>query len=452
MTKTHMLRRKIEIVQGYDVVVAGGGPAGCGAAIAAAEQGLKVLLLEATGALGGMGTGALVSAWSHMSNGKESVIGGLMVRLVEKMYARGFIAPAYDRTFWTTVHNRGIGYSPEGLKLVLDELCQAAGVDVLFHTRLVDAEAEAVEGTVKGIVLHNIEGMKYVVARAFVDATGDAVLSDLVGAACFRAGRDSPHINPPTMCSVHGGIDHTVFNRREQQFYIDKAVDDGFFEQPDRHVPGLFPSGPSSATLNAGHLFKTDALDARSLSDAMAWGRRVATEYTEFCRRYLPGCKKLELLATGSLLGVRESRRVVGEYELCYEDYQARRHFPDQIAIYCKQVDIHVYDATPEQYERYKKEFLEKDVLAPGESYGIPYGILVPRGWKNLWVAGRANSSDIKVSAAIRDQPCAVMMGEAVGTAISQALARDQAADSLDTDRLRDTLRSRGAKLEPQAT
>ena len=128
-----------------------------------------------------------------------------------------------------------------------------------------------------------------------------------------------------------------------------------------------------------------------------------------------------------------------------------RRHFPDQIAIYCKQVDIHVYDTSDEQYDRYKEEFLKNEVLEPGESYGIPYGILVPRGWQNLWVAGRSNSSDVKVSAAIRDQPCAYMMGEAAGCAAAQALERDETAVGLDTGILRATLSGRGAKLEPQA-
>ena len=448
---TYSFSRQIAIKSGYDLVVAGGGPGGCGAAISAAEQGLKVLLVESTNALGGMGTGALVSAWSHMSNGRETMLGGLMLRLVEEMYDRGFIASSYDQTFWTTIHNRGLGYAPEGLKLVLDEWCQGAGVDLLFMSRVVDAEVDDADRVVKGVVIATIEGMKYVPARAFVDATGDAVLSDLVGAACFRAGRDSPNINPPTMCSVQGGIDHSVFNRREQQPFVDQAVDDGFFSQPDRHVPGLFPSGKSSATLNAGHLFHTDALDARSLSNAMVWGRQLAHEYTRFCREYLPGCQDIELLSTGALLGVRESRRVIGEYELDYDDYIARRHFPDQIAIYCKQVDIHVYDTSDEQYDRYKEEFLKNEVLEPGESYGITYGILVPRGWQNLWVAGRSNSSDVKVSAAIRDQPCAYMMGEAAGCAAAQALERDETAVGLDTGILRATLSGRGAKLEPQA-
>ena len=122
---TYSFAREIPVVDGYDLVVAGGGPAGCGAAISAARKGLRVLLIEATGALGGMGTQAMVSAWSHMSDGQDTVIGGLMLELVETMYQRGFIPEKYDRTFWTRIHNRGLGYSAEGLKLLLDNVLAA---------------------------------------------------------------------------------------------------------------------------------------------------------------------------------------------------------------------------------------------------------------------------------------------------------------------------------------
>jgi hypothetical protein len=153
---------------------------------------------------------------------------------------------------------------------------------------------------------------------------------------------------------------------------IEKAIADKFFTQADRHVPGLFRGGSNFATMNAGHLFHTDALKTRSLSDAMRLGRRLAQEYAGFYRKYMPGCENMQVLSTGSLLGVRESRRVVGEYELNYEDFKARRHFPDQIAIYCKAVDIHVYDLSAEEYKRYHEEYSTLDRLKKGESYGIP--------------------------------------------------------------------------------
>ena len=445
--KTFTLTRNLPIESGYDLVVAGGGPGGCGAAISAARKGAKVLLVEALGCLGGMGTSALVSAWSHMANGKHSVIGGLMLEIVETLYERQYIAPSYDPSFWNTTYNRGLGYSTEGYKILLDELCEDAGVEVRFYTKVVEAETDPRKKRLHGVVLHNIEGLSYVEAKAFIDATGDAVLADLCGVPSRRAGKDTPNIMPPTLCAANSGIDYQTFHRKKQQEAVEKALQDGYFSQADRHVPGLFRTGQSTAILNAGHLFKMDALDCRSLSEGMKKGRRLAREYTEFFRRYVEGCEKIELVTTASYMGVRESRRIIGEYELDYDDYLQRRHFPDQIAIYCKQPDIHVYDTSPEEYERYYKEFESMDLLQPGESYGIPYGTLVPQGWTNLWVAGRCCASDLKVNGAIRDQPACLMMGQAAGTAAFQCIQRNQSASDLDTTELITTLRQDGANL-----
>jgi hypothetical protein len=232
---------------------------------------------------------------------------------------------------------------------------------------------------------------------------------------------------------------------------IEKAIAEDYFTQADRHVPGIFRSGETTATMNAGHLFHTDALNCRSLSDGLAKGRLFAQEYAGFFRKYMHGCENMQVLATGSLLGIRESRRIVGEYELNYEDFKARRHFADDIAIYSKGVDIHPYDLSPEEYKRYYEEFTALDKLKRGENYGIPYGILVPKGWTNLWVGGRCTSADIKVNGAIRDQPACSMLGQAAGTAAVQSIRTGQPACDLNTATLVETLRKAGANL-PQQT
>ncbi len=447
MTETFRLTREIPVDSGYDVVVAGGGPAGVAAAVCAARLGARVLLVEATGCLGGMGTAGLVSNWSNLSDGERPVIGGLMREILEAMHARGHLPPNADPAIWTKSHNDGVGFSAEGLKVLLDELCVKAGVEIRYFTRVIDVEADREARVVRAVVLHNIEGYRMVPVRAVVDATGDAVVTAMCGAAVREAGRDTPHIMPPTLCAVQTNLEGEGYTHQIQQAAVLKAIADGFFSQPDRHVPGLFRTGRSTAIMNAGHLFKTNALNCRSLSDAMIRGRQFAAEFTAFYRQYLPACRQMELAATAALLGVRESRRIVGEYELNYDDFKARRRFPDDIAIYCKQVDIHVYDQSPEEYERYRKEFEERDTLAPGEHYGIPYRIIVPKGWRNLWTPGRSNSSDLKVNGAIRDQPAAMMMGQAAGTAAVQSLRTGQPSCWLDTVELVRTLKQQGANL-----
>lgn len=438
---TYTLQREIPIDDQYDVVVAGGGPAGSAAAICAARHGAKVLLIEATGCLGGMGTSGMVCHWSKLSDGKRTIIGGLLLEVIETMYKRGHL-PAHVKP-GKSPRWRGFGFDAEGLKVLLDDLCTDAGVEVRFFTKVIDAEADQEGKKVDGVIQHNVEGYRYVPAKAFVDATGDAVLTDLCGAACREAGRDTPNIMPPTLCSAQASIDFSNFGNKQEA--VLEAIEDGFFSQPDRHVPGLFRTGRTTAILNAGHVFGMDALNCRSLSDGMVRGRKLAREYVDFFRKYVSGCQDMEFVVTAALMGVRESRRIVGEYELCYDDYKARRHFPDQIAVYCKQVDIHVYDCSEEEYERYRSKFTDR--LKPGETYGLPYRILVPKGWQNLWVAGRCNSSDVEVHGAIRDQPACFMMGQAAGTAAVQSISTQQPAFALDITQLVSTLRRDGAYI-----
>jgi len=449
---TYSLRREIVMDEPYDLVVAGAGPAGCAAAICAGRLGAKVLLVEAMGCLGGMATSGLVTAFDPMANGERMLVGGFMAELVEAMWARGYIPAGVTPDYWRKLYHRWTPFNAEGLKLLLDELVLAASVEVRLFTRVIDADVDAGARHVNGVVIQNIEGYRFIPAKTFVDATGDAVLADLGGAACREPGRDTPAAMPPTLCSLYAGIDWGQAEKsradkfRDEQTLLEQAITDGMFSQPDRHLPGMWKVGDQLGYLNAGHIFGTNALRCQDLTHAMMLGRKLAAEYTAFYRKYIPGCKKIEHVTTASLLGVRESRRIVGEYELNLDDYLARRQFPDQIGVFNKFVDIHVHDASPEEYARF---LLEKDKyrLGEGEFFGIPYSILVPQGWDNLWVAGRCNSSDVPVHGSIRVQPAAAMMGQAVGTAAVQAIHTGQPACDLDTAALVESLRDQRAYL-----
>ena len=451
---TYALNREIPVDGQYDLVIAGGGPAGTAAAICAARLGAKVLLAEATGCLGGMGTSGLVTAFDPMADGERMLVGGLMREIVETMYERGFLAPHVTPDFWRERFHCWTPYRAEGLKLLLDELAVEAGVEVRFFTRVIDAEADADEKRVAGLVLHSIEGYRYVPAKTFIDATGDAALAALCGAECREAGHNAPEAMPPTLCSLCAGIDWPRAKAgaagncpARQQELLEQAIAEGHFSHQDRHLPGLLQAGHALGMLNAGHVFHMDALRCRSLSNGMMKGRRLAQEYVAFYRKYVPGCEQIEHVTTATLMGVRESRRIVGEYELTFDDYLARRQFPDQIGVFNKAVDIHVHDDSPEEYERFLNEFNDSGRLREGEHIGLPYRILVPKGWRNLWVAGRCNSSDVEVHGSIRVMPAATMMGQAAGTAAVQAARTGQDACALDTDSLVADLRSSGAHI-----
>ena len=443
---TYNLRRTIPAEAGWDLVVAGGGPAGAAAAICAARLGAKVLLVESTGCMGGMGSSGLVTAFDPMANGEQMLVGGFMRELVETMYERGHMSPGIDPDCWRKKFHCWSPFRAEGLKLMLDEFAISAGVEVRFFTRVIDADVQ--DGVVNGVVLSNVEGYSYVKARTFIDATGDAILADLCGVTCREAGKDSPRIMPATLASLFTGVDWSAPQAGyEQNVYLPKALEDGHFTQYDRHLPGMSQVGHQIGYLNGGHLFNLNALRCRDLTDGVMWGRKIAREYMEFYRKYVPGCENIEHVTTASLLGIRESRRIVGEYELTLDDYLARREFPDQIGIFNKFVDIHPYDCSQEEFERFCLEKDKTAKLEAGEWFGIPYGILVPKGWKNLWVAGRCASSDVAVHGSIRVQPTASMMGQAAGTAAVQSLRTGRPAAEIHTEELITTLRDRGANL-----
>ncbi|MGI5869446.1 MAG: FAD-dependent oxidoreductase [Kiritimatiellia bacterium] len=429
----------------YDVLVAGGGPAGTAAAVCAARLGMDVLLLEATGCLGGMGTSGLVCAFDPMADGERALVGGFQREVVERMYERGELGPQVTPDFWRKRFHCWTPFKVEGLKLILDEMTTEAGVDVRFFAQVVAVDCPERGRRVSGVVANDIEGLKYIPARMFIDCTGDAVLANLCGVEC----RTNPNFMPGTLCSLHAGIDWSRV--KNQQGRLEQAIQDGFFAQPDRHLPGLSQVGEHVGYLNGGHLFKLDALTCAGRTEGMRLGRRLAREYLDFYRKYVDGCQDMELVATAPLPGIRESRRIVGEMELTFDDYISRRKFPDQIGLFNKFVDIHVRDCSDAEYARFQEEHTKTGILGIGESFGIPYGILVPRGSENLWVAGRCNSSDERVHGSIRVMPAAGMMGQAAGTAAAQALRLNQTASTLDTERLVTTLRDHNAYL-PQTT
>lgn len=457
---TFQFTRTIARDKPYDLVVAGGGPAGSAAAICGARLGLKTLLVEATGCLGGMGTSGLVSSFGPVANGERMLVGGFMKELLETMWARKAFAPQVPLEFLHAQLNRWVPFKPEALKRILDDLAVEAGVEIRFFTRVIDADVSGHK--VKGVVLNNVEGYRYVAAKTFVDATGDAALADLCGAPCMVVLRDTDTVAPSTLCSLFTGVDwrhpdygsdwrgiDAVKNRVKTQL-LPQAIADGHFSQEDRFMPGMNKVGEHFATLNGGHVFNLNPLSNRSLSDGMIFGRKLATEYESFYRKYVPGCEQAELITTAPVMGVRDSRRIIGEFELTIEDFRARRQFADQIAVYNRPTDVHPTDTSAKEYQRFLKDFDGKDNLGAGNSVGIPYSILVPRGWENLWVAGRCHSSDTKVHGSIRAQSAAYMMGQAAATAAAQSVDTGQPACDLDTAVLVERLRAAGAYL-PQA-
>ena len=179
-----------------------------------------------------------------------------------------------------------------------------SGVELRFATRVIDVDVDAAAGRVRGVVLSNIDGVRFVEAKAFIDATGDAVLSHLCGVECREVGRDAM---PPTLVSAFAGIDYDRFNHAGQCAGLEKAIEDGHFTQPDRHLSGMVRIGETCGCLNGGHIFDFDSTRCKDLTEGAIRGRKIAREYYEFYRDYVPGCERIEHVSTAPKIGVRES-------------------------------------------------------------------------------------------------------------------------------------------------
>jgi hypothetical protein len=457
--QSYNFTRSVPVEEGYDVLVAGGGPAGSAAAVCAARQGAKVLLVEATGSLGGMCTSGLVNTFGPMGDGERTLVGGFTRELIETMHERGYLGPEVTPEYWITHYNRWIPFDPEALKRLLDEYCVSAGAEIRYFTRVIDADVSG--RTVNGAIISNVEGLKFIKAKTFIDCTGDAVLAAACGAECKIAGRDWP-FQPATVCSTFSGInwDDPAYNtnrgtdavrEKVKEEYLPRANADGHFAHPDHFIAGMKKVGQVTGNLNAGHIYGLDGLSVKSMTEGMIHGRKLAVEYMEFYRKYVPGCERIELAATSPVMGVRDTRRIVGEFELTVEDYRNARQFPDQVAVYNRPADVHSTNNSKEEFERFMRDMHGTGKLPRGKSVGIPYSILVPKGWENLWVAGRCHSSDTKVHGSIRAQSAAFLMGQASATAAVQSMRTGQPACDLDTWELVESLRAAGSYL-PQET
>lgn len=400
-------QKSIPVRAEVDLFVAGGGPAGLAAAVTAARQGCRVYLAEGQACFGGMGTAGLVPAFSTFGDGVTVLAAGFGAEVLDRLAVEKHGEEPNDRN----------GIQPEGLKRVYDSLVKESGMQATLLTQVIDVQLDG--RRLDTVICQGKSGLFAVRARMFIDCTGDADLCAWAGVPCVKGDAEDGRMMPGTLCSTWANIEFAddpgkIFVRQ----ILQQAIADGVFTIPDLHHSGFWRTGRTLGGANIGHTFGVDATDERSLTEHLMQARAALMEFQHFYRKYIPGYAGIELAASGSLLGVRESRRIVGEYVLNVDDFKARAVFADEIGRYCYPVDIHnERPSTPETHAAFEKEFRQTLRYNRGESYGIPYRCLVPQGIDNLLVAGRCISTDRKVLGSVRVMPGCYITGQAAGMA-----------------------------------
>ena len=422
-----------------DVLVCGGGLAGAMAAVAAARQGARVLLVERYGFLGGNATGGAVAQFnSWQTAAGRTVVAGLGREVVERLQAYG-AAAAHEVFVMSTGHRMDrIEYAPEVLKLVLDDMLEQAGVQLLLHASVLDVQAP--QRRVQAVRVLTKSGVLAIRPRVVVDGSGDVDVLYRAGAR-FLALEAGEALQPATMMFRFGPIDWERFGALTAdalQALARQGHATGELARAALHAA----RDPSSrdAWFNISRL-GIDATDAFALSRAEVEGRRQAWRAAGYLRRAVAGCEAGRLQAFATQVGVRETRRVWGEHVLSAQELLQPAVFEDGIAAGAYPIDIHPATGGELLYTP----------LGEDHAYAIPYRSLIPLGVDNALVAGRGVSASHAAQAAIRVMTISMALGQAAGTAAAlacEAGGGDAGAVRLvDPARLRAALRAQGAVL-----
>ena len=435
------------IVAAVDVCVVGAGSAGSTAAIAAARFGATVLLIDRLPFLGGTSTAVLDTFYGFYTPGSQArkVVAGIGDDVVAALRCLG---PVIERPN-SYGAGTGVTYLGEHLKVAWEDLVTGAGARVLLHALL--QEVEVKDGRVSSVVVATRAGLGRVDAQVFVDASGDADLCAFAGFGYETAGELDPAQTLTTtfrMANVDLERRRAVSKPAFHQLMADAAAS-GEYDLPRRdgsdHSTPV--DGMVATVMTRLDSYRRDsqgrivnATDPWFLTEAEMAGRRQAIEYVRFLHDRVPGYERASLVALGTQIGVRETRRVHGDARLTRDDVLGARAFDDAIGLCGAPIEDH--QAGADTVWRY---------LPDGEVVGIPYRTLVVRDAANVLVAGRCFSATHDAHASVRSMAQCMAMGQAAGTAAAQAVTAHRDPREIDISLLRDRLRADGAILEMAA-
>lgn len=432
----------IPTLMSTDVCVCGGGAAGTAAAVNAAKNGEKVILIERGITLGGLQTlGCVFPVMPTKIFGSDTPY---ILELNENFRKHGENPLTYRETEKYSKIGGGLAnYIPELLSEIYDEMCEQYGVEILYNTTVIGAKTSG--GKITQCIIHTLEGIFAIDAKIFIDASGDAVLSRLAGVPVEKGSEKTGRNQPMSFRFEMGGIDinkvYKFFTRKynddwstnppafefakwkKTEEFFKGGVTSGELTQDDILYIQAFtiPGKPNTMSMNCPEMPPLDfsSTDAISYSKAVTFGRKMMRRLAKFFIKNLPGFEKAYISREASILGVRESWRVHGKYYMTAEDYFGKKKFADAICYTAYPIDIHDINLT-----------LEK--LKKGEFYEIPYRALVTNEIENLMVVGRCASGSFAAQASFRIQPTCMSMGEAAGIAAAYSLKNNIAVNQID--------------------
>ncbi len=448
--------RELEVSAEYDVLVVGGGPAGLTAALAAAEDGLKVGLLESRSFVGGNMTIGL-PVLGFLGQKGNQVIYGLPQKFIDRLKVRD--AASEHRP--CPLHMGITLVEPEAVKTVGLEMLTEAGVDVVFYTFVAGVIMSDDGSAIRGVITESKSGRSVVVAKVVIDCTGDADVAYRAGVATEK-GNEHGGMQPPTLMFCLSNVDTEKLRTSiavEKRTYLTDFIPAEYFGQNHQFiVVGLREliararternlEIPNERTLiitglkkgevwiNMTRVTGTDGTDARSLTNGEIVARRQIDDIVEYLINYVPGFEEAYFTKTAPFLGIRETRRIVGRYTMNEQDVLGCRHFEDAIAVASYPIDIH----------RPGDEGCT--LIWCGDCYDIPYRSLLPASIENLIVAGRSISATHEAMGAIRVMATCMAMGEAAGRAAGIAVTQGILPSEVDIHALRRKLLDNGAYL-----
>ena len=399
-------------------------------------MGARTLLVDRLAFMGGTSTAVLDTFYAFYTPGADPrrVVGGLGWELVERLTAEGV---AFERPN-TYGAGTGVTYDQEALKVLWERLAEDAGVDLLLHTWATGVRVA--DGRLRAVRLWNKGGERWVEADAFVDASGDADLAAMAGVEYDNAARQGKVQSLSTLFKV-ANVDverASAVTKAELWDRMRAAAASGDYALPRIEGSWHRTPFPGVVLIHMTRIPNVDATDPEQLTRAEVEGRRQVREYARFLRDRVPGFEDAVVVATSPAIGVRESRRVVGEYRLTRDDVLTGRRFDDEIALCGAPIeDHHAGGDTEWQY------------VGKAGVYGIPYRSLLPASRHGMLVAGRCFSATHDAHASARSMATCMAMGQAAGTAAALAARRGITPHELPAEHLRAELRDRGALLEP---